>query len=346
MSSIPERCGIPKKILIIRIRQVGDILMSTPLVKSLRLNFPDAEIHFMALDRLLSLVVNNPHIDRVWRWPNKYKDPVPFIKLLFELRRENFDVCIDLECKANTAVFTWLLGATSRISRYKKNRSFFYTDYIPPASNDDFSAVQQLNAMIPLGVEPTLSTLECVPEQHDFEKAEEVLRQLGTNRKIIAVTPVTRRPEYKQWGEEKFAQVCDYLISQCGYDVLFLWGPGEMKTINKTRSHMKEKDLGDYEMLTLLETVALLTKVELLFGNDNGVRHLGISAGTPTFAVFGKPLASNWTPPNEKRHGFLEHDPGCKRSCHYPRCGTECIRDITATDTIEKLSAFIELNGL
>ena len=65
------------------------------------------------------------------------------------------------------------------------------------------------------------------------------------------------------------------------------------------------------------------------FGNDNGPRHFAIAAGTPSLAIFGRPWAANWTPPQSNKHFTIEFDPGCKNKCYYPKCNLECLTGVT-----------------
>ncbi len=90
---------------------------------------------------------------------------------------------------------------------------------------------------------------------------------------------------------------------------------------------------------------ALLERADLYVGNDNGPRHFAVALGTPTVTVFGRPLAENWTPPaapGATPHLTVEHDPGCKRACTYPRCGMECILELPYGAVEEKTEQLLE----
>ena len=59
-----------------------------------------------------------------------------------------------------------------------------------------------------------------------------------------------------------------------------------------------------------------------------GIRHIAVAADTPSLAIFGRPWAANWTPPEQTRHRALEFDPGCKKKCVYPKCKLECLSGV------------------
>ena len=75
---------------------------------------------------------------------------------------------------------------------------------------------------------------------------------------------------------------------------------------------MNQESLPEYDIPTLSETLSILKRVDLHFGNDNGPRHFAIAGGTPSLAIFGRPWAANWTPPQTNEHVSMEFDPGCK----------------------------------
>jgi len=92
----------------------------------------------------------------------------------------------------------------------------------------------------------------------------------------------------------------------------------------------------------LLQTRALLGKMDIHFGNDNGLRHLAIAARIPTLGIFGKPSAVNWTPPGPTQHRSVEYDPGCKQSCTYPECEhLSCIRDVPVDEVHQALKKLL-----
>ena len=104
---------------------------------------------------------------------------------------------------------------------------------------------------------------------------------------------------------------------------------------------MKMPALPDYSVPNLSETLSILKKVNLHLGNDNGIRHFAVAADTPSLAIFGRPWAANWTPPEETRHRALEFDPGCKNNCVYPKCKLECLKGVNVDAVKTELEIII-----
>ena len=158
---------------------------------------------------------------------------------------------------------------------------------------------------------------------------------------MITISPVSRR-DYKIWPAEKFAAICDFLIEKYKAQILFLWGPGEIHFIESVRQHMNNQDLGDYAIPTLRETVSLLKFSDFHFGNDNGPMHFANAAGTPSLAVFGRPLMENWIDLSNQKNRGIEFDPGCKHQCTYPDCQLACINDLEVEDVKQELHKSLE----
>ena len=101
----------------------------------------------------------------------------------------------------------------------------------------------------------------------------------------------------------------------------------------------QHKDLEQFLTKLLAD---LSSKVDLHFGNDNNPRHFAVAGVTPTLTIFGRPWAANWTPPQAAQHCALEHDPGCKNKCTYPRCKLECLNGVTVETVQTELDKMIK----
>ncbi len=131
------------------------------------------------------------------------------------------------------------------------------------------------------------------------------------------------------------------MIEKYDVQILFLWGPGEYQFVHLVKQKMKHTSLPDYDVPTILETMAILEKVDMHIGNDNGPMHFAIAAGVPTVAIFGKPMMKNWMPPKSMKHQAVEYDPGCKNNCFYPKCQLECLKKVTIEKVIEKIEYLV-----
>ncbi len=327
-----------KKILCIQLCQIGDVLMTTSAIRKLAEERSQAEIDILTYLPSDQIFKYNPNIKNIYAVSAK-SSVSNWLKIIKKLRKQKYSLTIDFQGSPRTALVGFLSGAAQRIGFNFRGRSLFYTDPTTIRSHLKYSPLHKLELLKPLKIESEDGKIDFFTGEQDRNKAQEILSGLGYNsqRPLISISPVSRR-DYKVWPAERFAVICDFLINRYDAQILFLWGPGEYHFIQSVKGKMKGSPLGDYDIPTIRESVALQALVDLHVGNDNGPMHFAISAGTPTIAIFGKPLAENWTPPNDRNHIALEHDPGCKRECFYPNCNLECLTLLDMDRVIEAVN--------
>jgi len=311
--------------------------MTTASVRALARAMPDVEIHYLTQSPSDQIFRSTPHISKTHLFPSTNSAKAVF-KLLGQLRREKYHTIIDFHGLPKTALITWLIGSSIRIGIKKRGRSIFYSHPVKPLKDRRYSAIQKTHLLSPLNIKSEDPKIDFFIEDKDRQTAKDLFQLLGVNedKLVVSISPVSRR-DYKVWPAKNFAAVCDHLIENYHAQILFLWGPGEYHFIEAVRSQMRQTTLPDYDIPSISETVAILERVDLHIGNDNGPMHFAVAAGVPTMAVFGRPLLSDWTPPDNPLHMAVEHDPGCKEDCFYPKCGLECIKDLKTDPVIAEI---------
>lgn len=315
----------PHAILIVQLRRLGDVLMTTPAIRALREAFPSAKIDFLTERPSQQLLENNPHISRVIAIPSK-RSFSQNATLVRELRSQKYDWVIDFNGLPSSAILSWLTGANTRLGINHRGRGLLYSHRIP-FPNAKYSAQNKLEMLRALDVASPNIALEFFVSQSDSKWASTVLNSLHISDSdfLVTISPVSRQP-YKVWPAQNFAIVADHLVEKFGAKILFVFGPGEEFFVEDVKKHMKTSALPtNYPMPSLAQTKALFERAKLHIGNDNGPAHFAISANIPVITIFGEPRAENWSPTNNQKVVALEHDPGCKSNCVYPRCQLECL---------------------
>ncbi|MFH2129774.1 MAG: glycosyltransferase family 9 protein [bacterium] len=331
-----------EKLLCIQLKQLGDVLMITPAIRSLAAANPESAIHVLTQKPADDIFKYSPYIQKTILYPGT-ENPRKIFSLIRSLRKERYTMVIDFHGLPITALLSRLSGAPIRIGFKKPGRSGFYTHAVEPAAGVSYSPLKMARLLTVLRISKVDPGLDFFPGPEDEVAVDKILKQIkpDPHKLLVSISPVSRR-EYKVWPPEYFAEICDFLVDRCGAQILFLWGPGEYPFIQAVRDKMRQPSLPDYDIPTIRETVALLKRVDLHIGNDNGPMHFAISAGVPTVAIFGKPLLRNWSPPDQDRHLAVEFDPGCKEQCHYPKCGLECIRQVSVASVLDKVKIQLE----
>ena len=298
----------------IQLRRIGDVLMTTPAIRFLRESYPDADLTFLTESPSDQVLNENPNLNEilVYRKPESITE---LLRYFMDLRSRKYDCVIDFFGNPRSALMTRFSGAPMRIGFDFRGRSLAYTHSVKISGEVTYSALDKAKLLRPLGISVSDFRLDFFTEEKDQVYANNLFKKLGVEEKdfVVSLSPVSRQP-YKVWPAERFGQVADWLIEKYSAKILFLFGPGEKHFVESVRALMKMPALPDYSVPTLTETLSILKRVDLHLGNDNGIRHFAVAADTPSLAIFGRPWAANWTPPEQTRHRALEFDPGCKKN--------------------------------
>ncbi|MEM7562860.1 MAG: glycosyltransferase family 9 protein [Pseudomonadota bacterium] len=328
------------KILCIQLKQLGDVIMTTAAIRALSEHYPGCQIDFVTQKPANTVFDHSPYVNHVYCVKWKLKELLP---LLTRINRVDYDLLIDFSGSSKTAVFSWFTRIKRRIGVQSRKRRWCFTDQV--ALQDGYAAQGKLSLLSPLGIVDDNSQVDYFTPKDAVAKFRAKAEQMGIDdRLLIAVSPISKR-EYKVWAAERFAQVCDRLVESYDAQIFFLIGPGESHFAEAVKDHMKHESLPVDDSLTLYEAATLLDRAAMYLGNDNGLMHLSVGRKRPTFGIFGRPKAINWTSPVEI-HQSIEYDPGCKSSCHYPECGMECLSGVSVDAVWARLQAFMTLHKI
>lgn len=287
-------------ILILQLRRLGDVLMTTPMLRAIKCAMPGAVTHVCVEPASAPAVHNNPHADEI-----VVAEPGSFLRLAARLRQRRYDVVIDTLGTPGSAHLAFLSSAPVRIGRARPWRRMFYTHALPPAPHRRYSALDKLELLEPLGIRSADYRIELFPTDADCREADVFWSALGLSgeRPVVAFSPVSRRPR-KVWPPGRFAEVCDRWAERAGFRYLPLFGPGEEPQVEAVIGRVRHRDAVIYPCSTLSfgALLPVVRRCSFYFGNDNGIRHVAIAAGIPSAAVFGPPDPASWTPPGSTRH--------------------------------------------
>lgn len=331
-----------QRILLTQLRRIGDVMMTTPSVAAVRQAHPQAHIAYLTEQPAHHIFRYSPHVDEVLVMPPKgtLAGQAGFAA---GLRRRHFDVVVDFFGNPRSAVLTAATGAKRRIGFDFRARRYAYTERVPLQGRRPYSADHKAALVERLGAQVTDLTPQVFLSATERDTVSKALGDMGVrpDELFVVLCPVSLR-SYKTWAAEHFAHLADALVERYGAKVLLYHGPGEDAIADDVRLHMVQQALPDFPVNDLLVMAALFERAHIVVGNDGGPRHFAIAVGTPTLSVFGKDDPALWTPPDQTVHRTVEHDPGCKRDCHWPRCGEECIRDLPYRAVEEALESYLE----
>lgn len=332
-----------QKILVIKLRAVGDVLLSTIVTKNLRLAFPSSRIEYLTEPPSVDLLKTNPFIDDVMVYD---RSRMSGLGLIQRVRGKEFDLVIDLFGNPRTALITRLSGARYRVGFRFRGRSYAYNIPVPPRGGDVHNTQFNLDAIEAIGVDIQDRNIYFHVTPNDDEVVGAVLKSEGLDGKFIAGINAGGGWYTKRWVLERFARLADLLIEQYKASVILLWGPGQKSDVESIQSMMKHKAFIPPET-TLLQLGALLKRCSILISNDSGPMHIAAAVGTPVVGIYG-PTNPILQGPYGSRHVVVRNETLECLGCNFTRCpiGHPCMRELSVDDVLNGVKRLLKENAI
>lgn len=303
-SSVLPGLPIKARILVIRLRSIGDIVLLTPALRLLKSWRPDLRISVMIESRFRDLLDGNPSVDEVLS-PGEERWPYRAIGSLFtahELRRKKFSVCLNLHGGPRSAFLARHCGATWTAGFAHFRRSAIYNFAIPDArsilgQSRVHTAEHEAAAFFCLGLprQPIPPSELFLSEAAKTESTDR-MRALGIPPSLeYAIIQPTALYFTKEWPPGCFAQIGDYLEKSAGIIPIFSCGPGESVRLDEVEKALR-RPIRRLEGLRLGAFMASLASARLFVGNDSGPAHLAAALRRPVVVVFGSSSSQIWGP--------------------------------------------------
>ncbi len=298
----------PRRILLIRLRQIGDVVFTTPLIRALRERFGHAHIAYLVEPAAAPVVARNPHLDEVMVVPRRQSFRED-LRLIGRLRRERFELAIDLHGGPRASTLAWLSGAPMRIGYEIVARSWMYTHRVARARplRARHSVRNQWDLLAPLDI--ASPDPERFPVEMSFDASTSTavaarLRTAGLSEDDrVIVLHVSAGNPFRRWPLDHFAAVAAGLVASDDRRVVITSGPSErdaaQSVIDQARAHLpahsRDRVLACGE-LSLPELRALVEGAALYIGGDSGPLHIAATSAVPIVAIFGPTLEARSLP--------------------------------------------------
>ncbi len=323
-----------EKILLIRLRRIGDIIMTTPAVTALKENFPQASLTYLAEEPYRELVEGNPHLDNVIVIPKKQslKD---FIVLIQWMRREKFDVLIDFHGGPRASWLTLFSKAKLKVGYKIKNKSFIYHIKIPrsPDKGQIHSVENHVNPVRAVGIKVDSIPPLLIPDAST--KEAETIANFIQERKLedskILVLHIGAGNRFRDWGTEHIIAFTDLFSKHSEIKIVLIGALEDTGRAGDIKSKSLSKVLSLVGKLGLRELRELISRAALFVGPDSGPMHIAASTQTPLVIYFGPTLPAHFSP-WKAQATIIEKDFDCRFSCRQRKCQYEdfrCLQTIT-----------------
>ncbi|MBE0502797.1 MAG: glycosyltransferase family 9 protein [Desulfuromonadales bacterium] len=338
---------MPQSILIIRPSAMGDIIMASPMLATLRRAYPQARICWLVEPGFADLLRHHGDLDELILWPKgewhrlaREKRYVELARRVVALRRQlrshRFDLAIDAVGLIKSRFLLWLSGARQTIGFVSKEPGAFLLHRKVVKSKDDPAMSSEYREMmVALGLDPGSFVPKVVVAPEDRAIARQLLSSLGVGSDYFVFAPFTTRPQ-KHWFDERWALLTGALVDKFSKPVIILGGPGDAARgaeIARQSDHAQVHSLCG--RTTLGESAAIIEDAALLIGVDTGLTHMGTAFAIPTLALFGATCPYRTTASPRTR--VLYDAPACSPCRRKPTCHGQfdCMRALT----VEKIVA-------
>ncbi len=305
-----------ERVLVVKLRSIGDTVLSTPSLIALRRFLPDAQIDILLEDWVAPVLDGFDAVDNVMPVGRGIGER---FRMGLGLRRRHYDVAFNLHGGTTATWFVRASGARHRIGYSGYRYSFLYNYLLTSAADfwlrdKTHSAEQQLALLGFVGV-----------PVDDGPKSRLVVTDAGRTARVrvwhergnYALIHPTTAFFTKQWPVENFARVAEYLAEN-GIQSVAISSKGEAATLGQLVTAAKTP-VAVFDDLTLPEITALASKARIFVGNDSGIAHIAAAVSTPTVVVFGSSNRGHWRPWTDAPNEIVYEEFACQ-PCPGYRC--------------------------
>lgn len=327
---MPDRPSPSPDILVVRFSSIGDVLLTTPLLRAIRTKWPGARVTMLTRRQFVPLVSDNPNLTGVLEVA-----PDDGIRELARLiRRAEYTHILDLQGGLRTAPLRLLAGGPWTGYSHRRLARELLIRFKHDAYKDDVPVPERyFEAAAGLGVVPDGGPPEFFLDPASEASAAAWLGRadVGTRRPLVAVAPGAAHAT-KRWPVERWVELVRQVAGTCA-DIVALGGPEDAAVGAEIAARSGTGVASAAGELSLQETGAVLKRAAALVSGDTGVMHMATGVGTPVVALFGPTVRQFGFFPYGARASVVERDLGCRPCSSH---GTEecplghhrCMREI------------------
>lgn len=331
-----------QNILLIQTAFTGDAILGTALLESLHTRFPQARISYLVRKGNEGLFAAHPFLYEVLVF-NKSTGKLRSLKnIISQIRRNNYDLVINLQRFASSGLMAGLSGATEIIGFEKNPFSFLYNRKCSHSNAEGLHEIERNHKLI-VHLNAPLQKPKLYPSPALFEKT-------ARSKPYICLAPASVW-ETKQWPAEKWAELIQLLSGEI--DILLIGGKNDHRLCEQIISRSGKEAQNMAGQFNLLESAALISKAALTVSNDSGPVHLASAMNAPLIEIYCSTVPQFGFFPLSDRHAVIEVDEKLpcrpcglhgKKAC--PLSHFKCGNDISAAMVFKQINRLLAESGL
>ncbi len=309
------------KILVISLTNIGDVVLTFPVIDILKRDFPDAELSLVVGPKAASLVAGNSHFKQVHIF-DKHQPLLKTLQWITALRGECFDLVVDLR---NTAI-PLLISPRYRTPLIARQDGQVHMSQ---------KHLRRLRSVYPYTSGPDKKYALQIPPQIQGDVDEILQKRMGRGQRYAVIAPGAA-DQAKRWTERGFAEVCYHFMKK-HYMGIVIVGDGKDGSIaQRIYEILQEESVVNLcGQTTLVQLAAILKKSSVAIVNDSAPMHLASYLDVPVLALFGPTDTVQYGPWGVQSHSIRKNGscPACRRLKDAPR--HTCMAAITTQDVLD-----------
>lgn len=298
---------VSPRILLIRLSSLGDIVLTTPAIRAIRANFPNAHIAMLVAKQSADILRENPHLNEIITFDRlaKDKDTGEMWRVVRLLRERKFTLAIDLQRKFRTEMLMYFSGATERVGKGR-----FCTVRVSEQGNKHATA-HYFDLLHAVGIPAEDQKLELFLAESERRDAVQRLKAAGiaAGKLKVGLFPGAGW-KLREWMPERFAAIGDRLVAHFNADILIFGGQQESELVQKVANLMEMRAIPFAGNLQMRQLAACIEQCDLFVTNDTGPMHIAAGVGTRTVSLFGPGNHIRFQPLGVEHH-TIRHDVPC-----------------------------------
>lgn len=329
-----------KRILIVEVNWLGDVLFSTAAIRALRTMYPESHIGCLVPQRCQEVLVGNPHIDEliILDEENIHKGLWGKIALIRLLKTKRFDTVFLFHRSFTRTLICWLAGIPRRIGYATAKRRIFLTEAIEPPDATIHRAAHYLYIVTrQLTHDTEALRSDFFIDDRDTAFVHRFLEEknIGVHEPIVVMHPAGNWPA-KRWPKHYFAELADEVIMRYGCKVIFTGAEKERRLIDEIIASMEQKAMNLCGGTSLKQLGALFERSDLVISGDSGPLHIAVVLARSVIALFGPTAPSITGPLATSKVAVLQKGVDCTIPCYVVDCpDNRCMAQIGVNDVLD-----------
>ena len=333
-----------KRILFIKLRGIGDVVLSTVVFDNLLKEFPDAIIDYLTEPPSKAALEKLPFINEILLY--KKNESLSGLKTIAKVFFNKYDLVLDFYSNPRTAMITYLSRAKFRAGFPYRGRTYAYNLFGPEERSIFHAAQLHVEYLKKIGIKAESRNLHFGLDEKDISFTDNFFKNKFTENDFVVALSPSGGWESKKCDPSKFAEIADAIYEKYQAKFLILWGPDDHEDALAIQNSMHSSSLLAPKT-TIREGAALMSKAKLVIANDSGPMHISTAVGTPTLSLHG-PTDPNLQGPFGDKHAWIRLEELDCIGCNLLKCPRkhECFLNLPVADVMAKIDQLVLKNNI